>query len=115
MPTSVQILERLLKCVACYARALSLPLKVYAMEQVKETMTFVYRLKEHPRRESGTTYKVLPKATPTQKDFVNSVASRCHTVRHGYPKNRDLLFGIRGSPEAAQCWACSGFPVSICF
>lgn len=63
MPTSVLILERL-KCVACYARALSLPLKVYAMEQVKETMTFVYRLKEHPRRESGTTYKVLPKADP---------------------------------------------------
>lgn len=85
------------------------------MEQVKETMTFVYRLKEHPRGESGTAYKDLHKETLTQKDLVNSVASHCHAVRHGYPKNRDLLFGIRDSPDAAQCRACSGFPVSLCF
>lgn len=78
-------------------------------------MTFVYRLKEHPRGESGTTYKVLPKATPTQKDLVNSVASHCHAVRHRYPKNWDLLFGIRDSPNASQSLARSGFPVSICF
>lgn len=75
------------------------------MEQVKETMTFVYRLKEHPRGESGTAYKDLPKVILTQKDLVNWVASRCHTGRHGYPKHRDT----------AQCWARSGFPVSVCF
>lgn len=61
MPTSVQILERLLKCMACYARALSLSLKVYTMEQVKKPWPLFTDWKSTLEGSQGPLTKFSPK------------------------------------------------------